>query len=104
MKRRYSPEMRERALRMLAESRGDHPNLMSAIRHVAGLLGMSSETLRLRQRRYEVDAGGKPGVTTEAAAEIKRLLRENGELRKANEIVKAASIFFAEELVRPSTR
>lgn len=93
MNRKYSPEMRERALRMLAETRPSHPTMMSAVRHVAGLLGMSPETLRLWQRRYEVDAGVKPGVTTEAAAEIKRLQKEVSELRKANEILKAASIF-----------
>lgn len=104
MNRKYSAEMRERALRMLAESRPDHPTTMSAIRHVAGMLGMSPETLRLWQRRYEVDAGVKPGLTTDAAAEIKRLQRENAELRKANEILKAASIFFAKELDHPSTR
>lgn len=73
MNRKYSPEMRERALRMLAEARPEHPNMMSAVRHVAGLLGMSPETLRLWQRRYEIDAGVKPGVTTDAAAEIKRV-------------------------------
>lgn len=61
MNRKYSPEMRERALRMLAEARPEHPNMMSAVRHVAGLLGMSPETLRLWQRRYEIDAGVKPG-------------------------------------------
>ena len=86
MNRKYSPEMRERALRMLAESRPEHPTMMSAVRHVAGLLGMSPETLRLWQRRYEVDAGVKPGLTTDAAAEIKRLQKENAELRKANEM------------------
>lgn len=66
-----------------------------------GLLGMSPETLRLWQRRYEVDAGVKPGLITDAAAEIKRLQKENAELRKANEILKAASVFFAKELDRP---
>ena len=86
MNRKYSPEMRERALRMLAETRPSHPTMMSAVRHVAGLLGMSPETLRLWQRRYEVDAGVKPGLTTDAAAEIKRLQKENAELRKANEM------------------
>lgn len=95
MNRKYSPEMRERALRMLAETRPSHPTMMSAVRHVAGLLGLSPETLRLWKRRYEVDAGVKPGVTTEAAAEIKRLQKEVSELREANEILKAASIFFA---------
>ncbi|EIC08089.1 transposase IS3/IS911 family protein [Microbacterium laevaniformans OR221] len=86
MNRKYSPEMRERALRMLAETRPSHPNMMSAVRHVAGLLGMSPEMLRLWQRRYEVDAGVKPGLTTDAAAEITRLQKENAELRKANEM------------------
>ena len=101
MNRKYSPEMRERALRILAEARPEHPNMMSAVRHVAGLLGMSPETLRLWQRRAEVDAGVKPGLTTDVAAEIKRLQKENAELRKANEILKAASVFFAKELDRP---
>ncbi|QEO10287.1 IS3 family transposase [Protaetiibacter larvae] len=103
MNRKYSPEMRERALRMLAEARPSHPNMMSAVRHVAGLLGMSAETLRLWQRRYEVDAGVKPGLTTDAAAEIKRLQREIIELRKANEILKAASVFFAKGARPPLT-
>jgi transposase len=101
MNRKYSLVMRERALRMLAEARPEHPTMASAIRHVAGLLGMSPETLRLWQRRYEVDAGVKPGVTTDPAAEIKRLKKEVSELRKANEILKAASVFFAKELDRP---
>ena len=92
MNRKYSPEMRERALRMLAETRPSHPTMMSAVRHVAGLLGMSPETLRLWQRRAEVDAGVKPGLTTDAAVEIKRLQKENAELRKANEILKAARV------------
>lgn len=70
MNRKYSPEMRERALRMLAETRPSHPNMVSAVRHVAGLLGMSPETLRLWQRRYEVDANVKPGLS-----EINRPLR-----------------------------
>ncbi|WP_448811955.1 IS3 family transposase [Agromyces bauzanensis] len=103
MNRKYSPEMRQRALRMLAEARPEHPNMMSAVRHVAGLLGMSPETLRLWQRRYEIDAGVKPGVTTDAAAEIKRLQKENAELRKANEILKAASVFFRQGARPPLT-
>ena len=101
MNRKYSPEMRERALRMLAETRPSHPTMMSAARHVAGLLGMSPETLRLWQRQAEVDAGAKSGITTEAAQRIKQLEKENAELRKANEILKAASVFLAKELDRP---
>ncbi len=102
---RYTTEMRERALRMLDEARPDHANLMSAIRHVAGLLGgMSPETLRVWQRRYEVDAGARPGVTTDIAEENRRLKREVAELKRANEILKSASVFFAKELDRPTTR
>lgn len=104
MAMKYTPEMRERALRMLAEARPDHPNLMSTIRHVAGLLGMSPETLRVWQRRAEVDAGERPGVTSDVAEENKRLRRENAELQRANEILKSASVFFAKELDRPTTR
>lgn len=73
MNRKYSPEMRERALRMLAETRPSHSTRMGAVRHVAGLLGMGPETLRLWQRRFEVDAGVKPWLTTDAAAEVKGL-------------------------------
>jgi transposase len=71
---------------------------------VSGLLGMSAETLRLWQRRAEVDVGERPGVTTEAAETIKRLKRENAELRRVNEILKSASVFFAKKLDRPATR
>jgi len=101
---KYTPEMRQRALRMLVESRAEHPNLMTAIRHVAGLLGMSPETLRMWQRRYEVDAGQRSGVTSDGAAEIRQLRREVAELKKANEILKAASVLFAKELDRPTTK
>ena len=100
----YTPEMRERALRMLAEAVPDHGTEWAAIRHVAQLLGMSPETLRLWRRRVEVDSGAKPGVTSEAAEEIKRLKRENVELRRANEVLKSASVFFAKELDRPTSR
>ena len=101
---RYAPQMRERALRMLAEARPDHPSLMTAIRHVAGLLGMSPETLRVWQRRYEVDAGQRPGATSDIVEDNRRLKRENAELRKANEVLRAASVFFAKELDQPRTR
>lgn len=77
--------------------------MMSAVRHVAGLLGMSPETLRLWQRRYEIDAGVKPGVTTDAAAEIKRLQKENAELRKANEILKGCERVFRQGARPPLT-
>ncbi|NKQ54405.1 transposase [Amycolatopsis sp. K13G38] len=104
MPKKYSSEMRERALRMLAEGLPDHPNQMAAIRPVADLLGVNSETLRVWLRCSEVEAGQRPGVTTDAAEEIKRLKRENAELRRANEILKSASVFFAKELDRPTTK
>ena len=101
---RYTNEMRERAVRMVAEVRSEHPHETAALRHVAGLLGMNVETLRLWVHRAEVDAGERPGTTTEEAEEIKRLKREVAELRRANEILKSASVFFAKELDRPTTR
>ncbi len=104
MNQKYSPAMREKALRMLDEAVPSHPNLMTAVRHVAGLLGMSPETLRVWHRRREVDAGRRPGVPSDVSEETSRLKRENAELRKANEILRAASVFFAKELDRPSTR
>lgn len=104
MNQKYSPEMRERALRMLDEAKPSHPNLMSAVRHVAGLLGMSAKTLRVWHRRREVDTGQRPGLPSDVAEENARLRREVAELRRANEILKAASVFFAKELDRPTTR
>jgi transposase len=92
----YPPELRERAVRMVAEVRPDYPSDWPAICAVASRLGIgSAETLRKWVRQAEVDAGTRPGLTTEESAEIKRLKRENAELRRANEILKAASAFFA---------
>jgi transposase len=101
---RYTNEMRERAVRMVAEVRPEHPHETAALRHVAGMLGMNVETLRLWVHRAQVDAGIRPGTTSEDAEEIKRLKREVAELRRANEILKSASVFFAKELDRPTTR
>src|SRR5215472_4560432 len=100
----YPPELRERAVRMVAEVRPDYPSDWPAICAVAAKLGIgSAETLRKWVRQAEVDAGARPGVTSEESAEIRRLKRENAELRRANEILKAASAFFAAELDRPQT-
>ncbi len=71
---------------------------------VAAKLGTSAETVRKWVRHAEVDAGRRPGVTTEESAELKRLRRENAELRRANEILKAAAAFFGAELDRPLSR
>jgi transposase len=98
----YPPELRERAVRMVAQVRPDYPSDWPAICAVAQKLGIgSAETLRKWVRQAEVDAGTRPGVTSEESAEVKRLKRENAELRRANEILKAASAFFAAELDRP---
>ena len=102
---KYPDELRERAVRMVAEIRPDYPSQWSAICEVAGKLGIGApETVRTWVRRAEVDAGDRPGVTTEQAAENARLKRENAELRRANEILKAAAIFFGAELDRPGRR
>jgi transposase len=98
----YPPELRERAVRMVAEVQGDYPSQWAAITAVASKLGVgSAETLRKWLRRAEIDAGARPGMSSEEHAEVKRLKRENAELRRANEILKAASTFFAAELDRP---
>jgi transposase len=87
---------------MVAEVRPEYPSDWPAICAVAEKLGIgTAETLRKWVRQAEVDAGARPGVTSEESAEIRRLKRENAELRRANEILKAASAFFAAELDRP---
>lgn len=104
MPRKYDPEIKARAVRMVTEALADPPNQTSAVRHIAGLLGIGHEALRTWYRQAQIDAGEKPGVTTDLAEENKRLQRENAELRKANEVLKAASIFFAKELDHPRTK
>jgi transposase len=100
---KYPPELRERAVRLVIEVRGDHPTEYAAIRSVAAKLGITSpESLRKWLRQAEVDGGVRPGKTTEELVEIKRLRKENAELRRANEILKSASAFFAAELDRPN--
>jgi transposase len=101
----YPRELRERAVRMVAEVTPNYESQWAAIRAVAQKLGIgSTETVRKWVRQAEVDAGDRPGVTSDESAELKRLRRENAELRRANEILKSASAFFAAELDRPSPR
>lgn len=101
----YPPELRERAVRMVAEVRPDYPSQWAAIGAVADKLGIGTkETVRKWVLRAQIDSGARSGVTTEQASEIARLKRENAELRRANEILKAASVFFAAELDRPAKR
>ena len=101
----YPVELRERAVRMVAEVAPDYPSQWAAITAVAQKLGVgTAETLRKWVRRAEIDDGRRPGLTSQEHAEIKRLKRDNAELRRANEILKAASAFFAAELDRPHQR
>jgi transposase len=98
----YSPEIRERAVRMVAESRAGYGSEFEAIKSVASKLGIgSAETLRKWVRRSEIDAGQRPGVTTEESEQLRALKKEVAELRRANEILKSAATFFAAELDRP---
>ena len=98
----YPPELRERAVRMVAEVRPEYPSDWPAIVAVAQRLGIgSAETLRKWVRQAEVDVGQRRGVTSEESVELRKLRAEVRELRRANEILKAASAFFAAELDRP---
>ena len=91
-------------MRLVAEGRAGYPSEWAAISSVAEKIGVSAETLGKWVRQTEVDGGRRLGVTTEESAELKRLKRENAELRRANEILKAAAAFFGAELDRPSNR
>ena len=95
---RYPPELRERAIRLVREHRDEHASEWAAIESVAGKLGMTPETLRKWLRRDEVNQRQRPGVTSGERERIRELEREVRELRRANEILKAASAFFAREL------
>jgi transposase len=98
---KYPRELRERAVRMVLESKAEYGSEYEAIRSIATKLGITSpESLRKWVRQAEVDGGVRVGRTSEELAEIRELKRENAELRRANEILKSASAFFA-ELDRP---
>jgi transposase len=98
----YPKELRERAVRMVLETKSEYPTEFAAIISISRKLGIGSpETLRKWVRRAEIDAGQRPGVSTEESEQIKTLKREVAELRRANEILKSASAFFAAELDRP---
>ncbi len=93
---RYSPEVRERAVRLVFESRGEHGSQWAAIASIAGKVGCSAQTLSNWVQQYERDTGQRDGVSTEEAARIKALEREVRELKRANEILRLASAFFAQ--------
>ena len=92
----YSPELRERAVRMVLDHAHEYPSQFAAIRSIAGKLGCTPEALRRWIRQGERDRGERPGLTTTERDELKRLQRENFELRRANEILKKAAAFFAQ--------
>ncbi len=93
---RYSQEVRERAVRMVLEHRGEYASEWAAIQSIATKIGCSAETLRNWVRRTQVDFGSREGVTSEERARVKELERENRELRRANEILRKASAYFAQ--------
>ena len=93
---RYSPEVRERAVRMVQEHVREYPSQWGAIASIAQKIGCSGETLRKWMRQAERDAGQRPGLTTEEQQRVKALERENRELRRANEILRKASAYFAQ--------
>ena len=93
---RFSPEVRERAVRMVLEHRGEYPSLWATIESIAPKIGCVPQTLHDWVRQHEVDAGVRDGISSDERARIKDLEREVKELRKANEILKLASAFFAQ--------
>lgn len=96
--RRYPAELKARAVRMVIETRRPSESWWMACRRVASQLDVGSESLRTWTRQARVDAGKQPGLTSDEQARLVELERENRELRRANEILKAASVFFAREL------
>jgi transposase len=101
---KYPPEIRERAIRMVLEHGHEYGSQWEAICSVAEKLGPKAETVRLWVRQAERDQGRRPGATSDELAELKRLKRENAELRRANDILKAAAHFFGAELDRQSKK
>ncbi len=93
---RYSPEVRERAVRMVLEHTPEHESQWAAIVSIAGKIGCTAETLRRWVRQGERDTGRRPGLSTEEQQRVKVLERENRELRRANEILRKASAYFAQ--------
>ena len=93
---KYSPEVRERAVRMVFDHQGDHDSQWAAIASIAAKIGCTPETLRLWVRQAERDAGRRAGPTSAESERVKALERENRELRQANEILRKASAYIAQ--------
>jgi transposase len=94
--KKYSPEVRERSVRMVLEIRKDHPSLWSAVQSVAAKIGCTATTLNEWVKRYEIDHGVRDGQSSAERDRVKALEREVKKLRSANEILKVASAFFAQ--------
>jgi len=93
---RYSPEVHERAVRMVFDHQREYPSQWQAVVSIATKIGCTPETLRKWVRRAEVDLGRREGVTSDERARIKELERESRELRRANEVLRKASAYFAQ--------
>ncbi len=93
---KFSPEVRERAVRMVQEHRGEYPSLWAAVESIAPKIGCVPQTLLEWVKRKEIDSGAREGVTSSEHERVKALEREVKELRRANEILKLASAFFAQ--------
>ena len=93
---KFSPEVRERAVRMVQEHRGEYPSLWAAIESISAKIGCVPQTLNEWVKKSEIDSGAREGVTSDERERIKALEREVKELRRANEILKLASAFFAQ--------
>ena len=94
--KKYSPEVRERAVRMVFEHQDEYESQWAAMASIAEKIGCTTESLRKWVRQAERDKGRKPGLTTDERERLKALERENKELRRANEILRKASAFFAQ--------
>ena len=106
MPKRYSQGFKDQAVRMVADRLADDPSctLWRVINEIAPRLGVSVESMRRWYEQSLIDTGQRPGLTREEHEEIKRLKRENAELRRTNEILKLASAFFARELDHPGSK
>ena len=98
--KRYPQELKDRAVRMVQQLRREDPADNSVVSRVARQLGVGTESLRNWVKQADIDAGSRPGLTAEEREELKRLRKENFELRRANDILQAAATFFGAELDR----